>query len=336
MNATYCIYINSTLWDCNEGHTTTCNVTALTPISPIGNPTWWTNNWCKTVLRNQSKPLPGTTFPRRLPAGWFLICGNRAWNGIPTRPIGGPCTIGQVSLALPHHHPNKSNPVRWKREITQILDNTCNDNVRLFNRWENFFLSLFVPGASAAAAHRKLESLSCWIIKQANLTSRVLSDLADGISKIQHAVLQNRMAIDFLLLAHGHGCEDFDGMCCMDLEDKSKSIHKKIQQLIEHSNNIKKDAGFFGLEGLTNWFGLEGWLKSCIKSILLIIIIVIVGLMCFTCLMSCVRKLIERMMNQTTQLLLIKAGYEQLPNPEDIGSLQLSYKELQRFQEQNE
>ncbi|KGL95489.1 hypothetical protein N301_12407, partial [Charadrius vociferus] len=40
-------------------------------------------------------------------------------------------------------------------------------------------------------------------------------------------------AIDFLLLAHGHGCQDFDGMCCMNLTDHSQSIHASIQQLME-------------------------------------------------------------------------------------------------------
>ncbi|KFP81569.1 hypothetical protein N311_05404, partial [Apaloderma vittatum] len=38
-------------------------------------------------------------------------------------------------------------------------------------------------------------------------------------------------AIDFLLLAHGHRCKEIDGMCCMNLEDHSESIHKKIQDL---------------------------------------------------------------------------------------------------------
>ncbi|KFP34390.1 hypothetical protein N325_05985, partial [Colius striatus] len=38
-------------------------------------------------------------------------------------------------------------------------------------------------------------------------------------------------AIDFLLLAHGHGCEHFVGMCCMDLSNHSKAIHQQIQQL---------------------------------------------------------------------------------------------------------
>ncbi|KFO80342.1 hypothetical protein N303_02123, partial [Cuculus canorus] len=41
-------------------------------------------------------------------------------------------------------------------------------------------------------------------------------------------------AIDFLLLAQGHGCENFEGMCCMNLSDHSESIHamgvSKLQQ----------------------------------------------------------------------------------------------------------
>ncbi|KFP90054.1 hypothetical protein N311_00558, partial [Apaloderma vittatum] len=45
-------------------------------------------------------------------------------------------------------------------------------------------------------------------------------------------------AIDFLLLAHGHGCEDFDSMCCMDLHNHLESIHKKIQDWQEHSRQI--------------------------------------------------------------------------------------------------
>ncbi|KFU89752.1 hypothetical protein M959_14524, partial [Chaetura pelagica] len=38
-------------------------------------------------------------------------------------------------------------------------------------------------------------------------------------------------AIDCLLLAHGHGCQEFEGMCCMNLSDHSESIHRKIEQL---------------------------------------------------------------------------------------------------------
>ncbi|KFU89736.1 hypothetical protein M959_12536, partial [Chaetura pelagica] len=38
-------------------------------------------------------------------------------------------------------------------------------------------------------------------------------------------------AIDFLLLAQGHGCEHFEGMCCMNLSGHSVSIHKQLATL---------------------------------------------------------------------------------------------------------
>ncbi|KFQ20244.1 hypothetical protein N331_04171, partial [Merops nubicus] len=40
-------------------------------------------------------------------------------------------------------------------------------------------------------------------------------------------------AIDFFLLAHSHGCEALDGMCCMNLSDHSESVHQSIQKLRE-------------------------------------------------------------------------------------------------------
>lgn len=43
------------------------------------------------------------------------------------------------------------------------------------------------------------------------MTSEVLDMLAYDIDSVQHATMQNCAAIDFLLLAHGHGCEDLKG-----------------------------------------------------------------------------------------------------------------------------
>ncbi|KFO72376.1 hypothetical protein N303_03596, partial [Cuculus canorus] len=38
-------------------------------------------------------------------------------------------------------------------------------------------------------------------------------------------------ATDFLLLEQGHRCQDFDGLCCMNLSAHSESIHKSIDSL---------------------------------------------------------------------------------------------------------
>ncbi|KFV93255.1 hypothetical protein N326_03999, partial [Eurypyga helias] len=58
-------------------------------------------------------------------------------------------------------------------------------------------------------------------------------------------------AIGFLLLAQGHGCEDFEGMRCMNLSDHSVSIHKKLSELQDNMNKITVGHGL-----------LDDWLQS--------------------------------------------------------------------------
>ncbi|KFZ49273.1 hypothetical protein N321_12381, partial [Antrostomus carolinensis] len=48
-------------------------------------------------------------------------------------------------------------------------------------------------------------------------------------------------AIDFLLLAQGHGCEEFEGICCMNLSDYAESIHMAIKRLKENVKQLKVD-----------------------------------------------------------------------------------------------
>ncbi|KFO65804.1 hypothetical protein N302_06379, partial [Corvus brachyrhynchos] len=46
-------------------------------------------------------------------------------------------------------------------------------------------------------------------------------------------------AIDFLLLAHGHGCDEFEGLCCMNSSDHSLSIHANIQALQDNVTKLR-------------------------------------------------------------------------------------------------
>ncbi|KFP83809.1 hypothetical protein N310_05140, partial [Acanthisitta chloris] len=46
-------------------------------------------------------------------------------------------------------------------------------------------------------------------------------------------------AIDFLLLAQGHSCDEFDGMCCFNLSSHGQSIQKQLKWLRDHAQKIK-------------------------------------------------------------------------------------------------
>lgn len=125
---------------------------------------------------------------------------------------------------------------RTKRAITGLGSN-CHDHVELWGAPARISASFLAPGVVAAQALTTLNKLGCWAAKQLNTASAVLNQMLTGGDSISHGTLQNRAAVDLLLLAHGHGCEELEGMCCMNLSEHSASIHRKLKQL---QDNMKR------------------------------------------------------------------------------------------------
>jgi len=147
-------------------------------------------------------------------------------------------------------------------------------------------MALLVPCAAGGAALNQLGKLKCWAEKQASVTTKVLQSLLEDQSSLR-------------LLAQGHGCEDFEGMCCMNLFDHSKSIHKQLQWLQQHANQIQLNQGFFdGL--LASLFGnLPTWFNSLIVEILRICIVLLaLGIIICIC-FSCFKKALSKMTKHT-------------------------------------
>ncbi|KFQ17458.1 hypothetical protein N331_05421, partial [Merops nubicus] len=44
--------------------------------------------------------------------------------------------------------------------------------------------------------------------------------------------------IDFLLLTHGHRCQEFEDMCCFNLSNHFANIHRRLQQMQESMHHI--------------------------------------------------------------------------------------------------
>nr|QAV52903.1 env protein [Avian leukosis virus] len=281
----------------------------------------FTMNCTASNLRNASgccgktgMILPGTWVdstkgnfakPKALPPGIFLICGDRAWQGIPSRPVGGPCYLGKLTMLAPNHTDilkilanSSRTDMRRKRSVSH-LDDTCSDEVQLWGPTARIFASILAPGVAAAQALREIERLACWSVKQANLTASLLGDLLDDVTSIRHAVLQNRAAIDFLLLAHGHGCEDVAGMCCFNLSDHSESIQKKFQLMKEHVNKIGVDSDPIGswLRGLFG--GIGEWAVHLLKGLLLGLVVILSLVVCLPCLLQIVSSSIRKMINNS-------------------------------------
>lgn len=118
--------------------------------------------------------------------------------------------------------------------------------------------SIFLPWVAAAKALGELSHLECWLGKQANLTSSALAELLEDEETTRHATLQNRAAIDFLLLAHGHGCEEFEGMCCLNLSSNSQSIHKMLWEMKDQLHQLKEEGADWLKNLMDEWRISEG------------------------------------------------------------------------------
>lgn len=151
------------------------------------------------------------------------------------------------------------------------------------------------------------KELGCWAREELNKTSEVLDMLTTDVQSVNHAVLQNRAAIDFLLLAQGHGCEEFEGMCCMNLSDHSVSIHTKIKELRNGLNKLKEEEGL-GLDEWLKGLGLGPWLRNVVIYVIGLLEVILFILLLLPCVLNCIQGMIQRAIDKTwkTHLLVQK------------------------------
>ncbi|RMC06850.1 hypothetical protein DUI87_16299 [Hirundo rustica rustica] len=238
--------------------------------------------------------------PLTLPKGVFLICGDRAWAGILPHLVGGPCTFGRLGLFSP-----KTTLMNWqqknstrikvqKRDLTS-LDANCDSEIIHWSKVKGVAVTVLLPWVSIAKALAELAHLECWVAKQANLTSNALAGLLSDEEVTRQATLQNRAAIDYLLLLHGHRCEEFEGLCCFNLSTKAEDVHKAIQNIRDMVNDIKRETGDW-LNGLFGDWGISGWVGSILKSVLLFLFVILLILIGF----GIIKKMLSRLISSTT------------------------------------
>ncbi|XP_048699578.1 uncharacterized protein LOC125633812 isoform X3 [Caretta caretta] len=221
-----------------------------------------------------------------LPSGWFFTCGSRTFNYIPANLSDGTlCCLSRMTLILPFAGQNRS-----KRSVPLLDD--CIADVELFSCAEYTALAASIVGVPALATYsaRTLNNLACFAAKAINTTSQAIALLNTEQHELRDAILDNRAAIDFLLLKHHLGCSTFQHMCCFNLTDNSRSIETRLAELANLTTHIRQDLGF---EGFWNW--LTGWLPSLewLRQLFGYFVFVIIGLIFCCCCVQCIPSLLR-------------------------------------------
>lgn len=117
----------------------------VSPINKIYNQA----NWCNYTI---NIPFDTLSFlnPRALPKGVFLICGDQAWAGIPSRIKGRPCTPGLLTMLTP----NITLLQEWKQQKNQLacfkraytpFDENCDATFFDWPKSKRVAVSIFLP-----------------------------------------------------------------------------------------------------------------------------------------------------------------------------------------------
>ncbi|XP_063280669.1 uncharacterized protein LOC134565150 [Prinia subflava] len=259
-------------------------------------------SWCQGMAKGA---LPPQVYhnPKKLPKGVFLICGTHTWAGIPSHLSGGPCTLGKLGL----FSPNKTQIMDWKQKKNgahksaiskrdlKNLDPNCDSEIVHWSKSKGVAVTIFAPWVSIAKNMGELAHLECWVAKQSKLTSKALYNLLQDEDLTRQATLQNRAAIDYLLLLHGHTCEEFEGLCCFNLSSRAEDTKQILRQMQDMVGQIKKETSDWLTNIFSGW-GLSGWLGSILRTILLFMFIILLILVAF----GLIRKMMFKLISSAT------------------------------------
>lgn len=224
--------------------------------------------------------------PLFLPKGFFLLCGHEAYTHVPAYSSGGPCAIGRLTslYALPPMQVNPS--TRLKRE----LSSDCESDVTLLSKTEVMALALSLVGVPALSkrTYMDLRKVACILAKSVNLTSSLIASLTEDI---RAAVIQNRVAIDYLLLRAGQGCESFQGLCCFNLTNNENYIEAKLAKLKILASHISQDPEGWNWSWLTSWLpDFRSWGRKIVQILLFVLFAFILISLIFQCVKSVFQK----------------------------------------------
>ncbi|XP_048220100.1 uncharacterized protein LOC125364550 [Perognathus longimembris pacificus] len=221
---------------------------------------------------------------KRLGTGWSFFCDGKAYRAL-KKNYSGLCYVGRmVPLLLSKlTHQNKGH--RKRRDLPP----DCDDNLVLLNPADMAVAAAFVlpvPGL-VVGIQKEVSKLACVFNKVTNLTAVILEEINQEMKELRTGVLQNRAAIDYLLLKNHLGCEQFEGMCCFDITDNSQKIQSQLEQLKREMAKMKTSDDW----GFPNWFS---WLWPFMSPILAIMGVILLAPLLLQCMSSSIQRLLAK------------------------------------------
>nr|ATY46613.1 envelope protein Mab3 [Mabuya sp. NRPS-2014] len=235
-----------------------------------------------------------------LPAGWFFTCGAQTFNYIPDNLADVICCLSRLTVYLPQKHTLKRNTRAHRALRSTALSPDCSSDIHLLSKAEYISLAVSLiglPGLAIGNA-KTISKVACSLAKTINATSTAISALNREQQQLRHTVLDNRAALDYLLLLHNKGCEVVNQVCCFNLTDQSHVVSNQIQQLHILISQITENSNWSWWGKLWSWLPNMTWFKGVLGGLAVIMLMCMI----IPCLIPCFFQNVQNMIQRTTQL----------------------------------
>ncbi|RMC13063.1 hypothetical protein DUI87_10593 [Hirundo rustica rustica] len=121
------------------------------------------------------------------------------------------------------------------------MDPDCDSGIVHWSKGKGVAVTIFLPWVAIAKTLGELAHLECWVTKQTNLTTDALTNLLSEEETTRQATLQNRVAIDYLLLLHGHRFSTTHSPTINRLQAPSRGLEEDIELELEGRPDTPED-----------------------------------------------------------------------------------------------
>lgn len=205
---------------------------------------WTINKWCKILDIEDT----------------YWLCGTSIYSELPVQ-LHGQCTL---VYALPAIRENVR--ASTSQDTLQLKDsappvsreNDCIPGLTCTQTWWSRTLGPLIPSYGVMQALDQVRSLSNAVQKLANDTALAIGNISNTLASHKIMILQNRVALDYILATQGGTCTIIGPECCtglVDPTDNLDTIQKDLRDLSLRLHNMTMENSSW----FRNVFG-ESWL----------------------------------------------------------------------------
>uniref|UniRef100_A0A8C5PII0 Envelope protein n=1 Tax=Leptobrachium leishanense TaxID=445787 RepID=A0A8C5PII0_9ANUR len=227
------------------------------------------------------------TLPLNPPFYW--LCGKWAYLVIP-RTYVGECVLGLIG---PSHTIHPYVPSGMRIDLHNTVHRSRRSSISVKTSEAERFSGILLPAYGVARLYSKMNLFVDLVDDLFNHTTHALAVLSAEQRQIRDAVIQNRMALDYLLMKEGGVCGLLNlTHCCFHIDDISGEVSQDIHDIEEIQTQLRKVSspldGFDWTFGFSSIFGSLG--STILHGLMYLVMIILVIAIFYKLLMLCLEK----------------------------------------------